>query len=333
VLCEGEHTTIVHAGREECRFCYYACGMRPKRLFDTQIAAGLIGLDYPASYSKLLARLLDVTLGKGETRTDWRRRPLSPRQVEYALQDVTYLAPLYQRLTERLDRLQRSHWLDEEMQRWQAELAESEQRENWRRVSGATGLPERAMVIVRELWRWRESEAERQNRPARRILRDDLLVELARRGKSDVTQIRAIRGIERSLSKRHFEAVAESIERAVQLPRDAWPERPNRQPSSHGALVGQFIAAALNSICRAQQLSPSLVGTVQDVRDLVEYRLVPPTNGSEVAPALATGWRASVVGRTIDDLLTGKLAIRIHNPRADDPLVLEQLDRASDESL
>ena len=217
------------------------------------------------------------------------------------------------------------------MQRWQDDLEETERRENWRRVSGATGLSEKAMVIVRELWRWREAEAESQNRPARRVLRDDLIVELARRGKADPAQIRAIRGIERSLAKRHFAEVAECIGRAQELPRSEWPERPARKPSSHATLVGQFISTALSSICRAQQLAPSLVGTVQDVRDLVDYRLLPHDENTPV-PALARGWRAEVIGQTIDDLLAGKLAIRIADPRADDPLALESITARSDPS-
>jgi ribonuclease D len=322
-LCDGDHTTIVHAGREEFRFCLAATGRRPRNLFDTQIAAGMIGLEYPSSYSKLIARLLDEDLAKGETRTDWRRRPLSPRQIEYALQDVIFLWPLHEKLMKRLTKLDRVSWLDEEMQRWQDDLEESERRENWRRVSGATGLPERSMVIVRELWRWREREAEQQNRPARRVLRDDLLVELARRGKADANQVRAIRGIERSLAKRHFPELVECIDRAIHLPRSEWPTRPARRASSHGTLVSQFISTALSSICRAQNLAPSLVGTVQDVRDLVEYRLAPdevPENG---CPSLAQGWRALIVGQTIDRLLEGQLTIRIADPRAEEPLTLE----------
>jgi ribonuclease D len=325
-LSSGDHVTLVHAGREEFRFCLQAVGRRPQRLFDTQIAAGLIGLEYPSAYSKLIARLLDQELAKGETRTDWRRRPLSNRQIEYALQDVIYLEALYDRLGSRLESLGRVAWLDEEMERWQGELEDFERRENWRRVSGAAGLSEKAMVIVRELWRWREKEAASQNRPPRRILRDDLIVELARRGKSDPAQIKAIRGIERSLAKRHFEDVAECIRRALELPRSQWPHRPPRQPSTHATLVGQFIATALSSICRAQQLAPSLVGTVQDVRDLVDYRLLNHSDGDDL-PELARGWRAEVIGHTIDDLLVGKLAIRIADPRADDPLSLERIGR------
>jgi ribonuclease D len=323
-LCTGDHVTIVHAGREEFRFCLQAIGQRPRRLFDTQIAAGLVGLEYPSAYGKLIARLLDEVLSKGETRTDWRRRPLSERQIEYALLDVVYLQGLYEQLMSRLESLGRPVWMDDEMAKWQDELEEFEQRENWRRVSGAAGLSEKAMVIVRELWRWREKEAESQNRPPRRILRDDLIVELARRGKSDPAQIRAIRGIERSLAKRHFDEVAECIHRAAEVPRSQWPQRPARQPSTHTSLVSQFIATALSSICRAQQLAPSLVGTVQDVRDLVDYRLLDHDPAAPL-PGLAQGWRAAVIGQTIDELLVGNLAIRIADPRADDPLALERI--------
>ena len=322
-ICSGDHITVVHAGREEFRFCLQAAGRRPSNLFDTQLASGLIGLDYPASYGKLLSRLLNRDLAKGETRTDWRRRPLSAKQIEYALQDVIYLEPLFNQIQASLDRLHRAEWLAEEMTRWQSGLEAAEQRENWRRVSGSTGLPEKAMVIVRELWRWRESEAEQQNRPPRRILRDDLLVELSRRGKSEVSQIQAIRGIERSGARRHFDQIARVIKYAQSLPKSEWPKRPPRNASSHSNLVGQFIATALTTICRSQQLAPGLVGTVQDVRDLVESRL----RGVEQdpPPALSQGWRANVVGRTIDELLGGDLAIRIQDPRSDEPLALERI--------
>ena len=321
-LCEGEHVTLVHAGREEFRFCWQALGQRPQRLFDTQLAAGLIGLEYPSSYGKLISRLLNETLPKGETRTDWRRRPLTSRQLEYALKDVTYLRPLYDSIHAELSRLKRVDWLADEMQRWQDQLEEFEQRENWRRVSGSTGLSDRSLAIMRELWRWREREAETQNRPPRRVLRDDLLVELSRRGKSDPSQIRAVRGIDRYVGKRQAAAVAECIDRARNLPRSEWPKPVRRKPSNHATLVGQFIATALNTMCRDQQLAPSLVGTVQDVRDLVEYRLSDGQDTDEV-PALSVGWRATVVGKTIDQLLNGELSIRIGDPRSESPLHIE----------
>ncbi len=323
----GSHRTIVHAGREEFRFCLQSTGRRPTGWFDTQIAAGLVGLDYPTSYGKLIQRLLGKTLPKGETRTDWRRRPLTERQIEYALQDVTYLEPMFRQIQGKLVQLGREAWMEEEMDRWQTGIEAFEQRENWRRVSGASGLSDKARVIVRELWRWRQAIAEQTNRPPRRILRDDLIVELARRGKSDPNHIRAIRGIERSVSKRHFPEIAQRIETALALPREQWPAPEPRKLSGRATLVSQFISTALSSICRQQSLAPGLVGTVQDVRDLVEYRLLTIERGEAPSdrevPNLARGWRAEVIGHTIDELLAGNLAIRIADPRAEDPLALD----------
>ena len=102
---------------------------RPSKLLDTQIAAGLIGMEYPASYSGLLSKLLGVQLAKGETRTDWRRRPLSSRQLDYARHDVLHLQDLADRLQARLTQLGRASWLTSEMESWQTRLEEFEQGE------------------------------------------------------------------------------------------------------------------------------------------------------------------------------------------------------------
>ncbi|MCA9188012.1 MAG: ribonuclease D, partial [Planctomycetales bacterium] len=161
-LCQGNHVTIVHAGREEFRFCRRAVGRVPANWFDVQLAAGLIGLEYPTSYGKLLTRLLNRKLPKGETRTDWRRRPLSQAQLEYALQDVVHLEPLYQQLSARLQKLGRRSWLDDENARWQQDVIDSDERERWRRVSGTSGLGPRALLAVKYLWQWREEQAEQR---------------------------------------------------------------------------------------------------------------------------------------------------------------------------
>lgn len=323
-LTAGSHDTVVHAGREEFRFCWHATGHRPSKLFDVQIAAGLIGLEYPASYSKLIAKLLGTRLPKGETRTNWRQRPLTEKQIEYALLDVHHLPELQAKITGELERRGRMDWFQDEIQHWQDELVAAEARENWRRVSGISGLSNRALVIVRELWRWREQEAERCDRPPRRILRDDLIVELSRRGKSDLKQIKAIRGIERSGARRYLPRIAEVVASAQELPPERWPRFHKRSVPNQVQVLGQFLATALTSICREKSLAPSMVGTAQDVRDLVAYELgFHPED--EALPRLAEGWRATVIGNSLRDLLHGKLAIRIEDPMSDQPLRFDSL--------
>ena len=135
------HETIVHAGREEMLFCIDAVGAAPTGLFDLQIAAGLVGFEYPAGYGALLFKLLGERLEKGETRTDWRRRPLSERQLIYALDDVRHLEAMRAALGKRLTALGRVEWLETETAAWQDDVRATRGRERWWKVSGISGLP------------------------------------------------------------------------------------------------------------------------------------------------------------------------------------------------
>jgi ribonuclease D len=317
----------VHAGREEFLFCWRAIGKRPTRWFDVQIAAGMVGMEYPSSYGNLVTRILGKSIPKGETRTDWRRRPLSSRQLEYALVDVEHLEDLRDHLKAQLDRLGRTDWLASELATWQDDLQQEELLERWRRVSGISGLSNRSLAIVRELWRWREAEAERTDLPPRRILRDDLLTELARRGTADPQRIRAVRGLQRRDITRRLPQISECIGRALDLPESELPQRTRRNHSTHASVVAQLLSTALSSICRQQQIAPSLVGTVQDMRELVDDRLQTDSGRKRKPPALTQGWRAEVVGRQVDDLLEGKLSIRIADPTSAQPLVFEPFGR------
>lgn len=325
-LASEGHETVVHAGREEFLFCLRAIGKRPARWFDVQIAAGMVGIEYPASYANLVTRIVGKSVPKGETRTDWRRRPLSSRQLEYALADVVHLEGLRAHLMAELARLGRSEWLESELTSWQDGLQREEKLERWRRVSGISGLSSRSLAIVRELWRWRETEAEKTNIPPRRILRDDLVTELARRATADPNRIRAVRGLQRRDLDRRLPQMSECIGQALALPQSELPKRLRRNNTHHAAVVAQLLSTALASMCREQQIASTLVGTVQDMRDLVAYRLQPTSSDPQNPPALAQGWRAEVVGRRVDDLLAGKLSIRIADPTSEQPLVFEPVD-------
>ena len=315
------HITIAHAGREELRFCHRATnGKRPRRLFDAQIAAGLVGMEFPAAYSTLISKVIGKRLAKGETRTDWRKRPLSNRQIDYALQDVVHLDELYRRLSQKLDDLDRTHWLDEEMETWQSAVEESDRQERWRRVSGIAGLSAKQLAIVREVWRWRDAKAQTQDRPPKRVLRDDLVVELARRESADPQRIRAVRGFERRNYQRFIPEIADSIATALELDEADYPSRGTgvRRPSL--SLLGQFLSTALGSLCRDNALAPGLVGGAQDLRDLVSYQL--KLVDTPEVPKLAKGWRAEVVGKSIDRLLQGEILVSVSNPLSDQPLTL-----------
>jgi len=320
VITEGDHETVVHAGREELVFCLASVGGRPRRLFDVQIAAGMVGYDYPAGYASLNAKILGEKVDKGETRTNWHHRPLSSHQIEYALSDVVNLRLIRDKLHENLDQLDRVSWFEDEMLAWQDSVEKSLTRDRWRRVSRVSGLPPRSLAIVRELWIWREKEAERRNCPVRRVLRDDLIVELAKRRISDPKRIMAVRGLDRGDLRRAASDLASCVSRAMELPESDLPRGAPREGASPETLLVQFLFSALGSICRSAEIAPSIVGTVSDVRDLVAQQLG-MRSGSGGVPALAQGWRAKIVGNLIDELLAGKVSIRIKDPRSNHPLV------------
>jgi ribonuclease D len=325
-LSEPGHETIVHAGRGEFVFCHRAIGRRPAGWFDVQIAAGLVGIEYPAGFRTLVSKLLGNTPKTQETRTDWRRRPLTGRQIAYALDDVRYLRAIRDALRSRLEELGRVAWMDEEMATWQEEAEQAISREQWRRVSGSSALDRQGLAIVRELWRWREAEAQRRDCPTRRVLRDDLIVELAKRRSPEVHRIRAVRGLDRGDLKRFLPAIGERVRRALSLPEQQWPTKPlRREKEPQLPVLGQFLYSALGSICRQTDLAPALVGTPSDVRELIMYRAGRPA--TDRPPRLGRGWRAEVVGTLFEDLLAGRKSIRITDPASEHPLAFDDVER------
>ena len=323
VVAEGDHETIIHAARSELEFCFEAVGTLPAKLFDVQIAAGLIGGEYPAGYNALIGRLLGEKPGKHETRTDWRRRPLTQRQVAYALDDVRFLHPLRDTIRAALERLNRVAWLEEEMLAVREEFLAAESRERWRRVSGIAGLKPRQLAVVRALWQWRSAEADRRNKPARYVLRDDLIIEMARRASTDPAQILSVRGMDRGDLRRRVGELAAAVSQALELPEEELPQPARRERTQDYSVLGQFLYAALGSLCREAQLAPALVGTQNDIRDLIAHDTADPKRSLRV-PRLARGWRAEFVGRLFDDLLAGQVAVRVADARSDSPLQFER---------
>jgi ribonuclease D len=317
-LCEGNHTTVAHAAREEFLFCWRHVQKRPANLVDVQLAAGFIGYEYPASYGNLVSKVTGIRVDKGETRTDWRRRPLSSRQIDYAIQDVVFLEQIAHTLLEELEKLNRIDWFREEMDLYQDHLALFDNSDRWRRVSGISGLRPRELAIVRSVWNWREEQAKLRNAPPRRILRDDLVLELAKRGSSKASEIRSLRGMNHRQLLKQIDNIAEAIEEALQLPKDQLPRSGKPQATPNLGILGQILTVALSAICRKSNIAPQLVGTAQDVREWAAHKL--GIHQPQRPPALSFGWRAKIIGKQLEEILLGKSALRIDNPLADIPL-------------
>jgi len=311
-------TVIAHAAREEIRFCYRFTGKPIAELFDVQLAAGFTGIEYPASLGTLVSRLEGKTLPKGESRTNWRHRPLSSHQIRYALQDVTELRSMQQKLVATVEKMKRASWVAEETAALQQAVIDGEVQENWRRVSGLSGLSPRQMEIVRQIWLWREARAKATDQPPRRVLRDDLVIELARRQTDQVDRIRSVRGMERRNLVPYYDELAVAIRTALELPDDQLPRRPRSSRKNFSNMLSQFLSMSIACVCRQHQMSPAIVGNMDNVRELLAYEL--NDRQDEKLPYLLQGWRSEVIGKSFRELLTGKLAIRVFDKHADEPL-------------
>ena len=330
LVVDPENLVVVHAGREEVRLCRLWTGAIPGNLFDLQIAAGLAGFAYPLGHATLVNQILDIRLSKMETLTEWRDRPLTPQQVRYAFDDVRYLLPIWLGLSARLDQLGRSIWAKEEFGRLAGNAAPEEPtQEKWRKLRGLGSLDRRRLAIVRELYQWREETAERTNRPARTIVRDDLLIEIARRNPHSDRDMHVIRG----LPKRDLPAILEAVARAREIPNEECPTPAEReQDPTQFTLLTNILNAVLGNYCAQKKLAPNLVANGQDIKLLVRARIQGETPPEE--SILTRGWRAEHILPFLRGVLEGKFSLRITDPTADSPIavteVLEQLNTTAD---
>lgn len=323
IVVNPAHQTIVHAGREEIRLCRRSTGKAPGNVFDVQVAAGLVGLGYPLGHGPLVNQLLGVHLSKVETLTEWRTRPLTASQVRYAFDDVRYLLSLGKKLSERLERLNRGAWAAEEFAALTEQHAADEpsgEGEKWRKLRGIGNLDRRRLAIVRELFFWREHLAATMNRPARIVVRDDLLVEIARRNPTKERDLHVVRG----LAKRLAGPILEAVKRACEVPLEECPRQTerDREPQQVALVVG-ILNAFLADFAARNQLSPSIIATSQDMRQLIRSRL--QGEGLPDDSIWLGGWRAAHVLPEVLAILEGRRSIRIADLAAETPFAYEEV--------
>jgi ribonuclease D len=172
---------------------------------------------------------------------------------------------------------------------------------------------------------WRREQAQRRDIPPKRVLRDDLLVELAKRKSDSVESIRALRGMHRGMKLDQLNELAACVRRGLAAPLDDIERQPHEAMPSQLNLLGQFLSPALSSICRSANVATSLAGTATDVRDFIAYRLGFRETENGEFPLLASGWRKELIGRLIEDLLSGKKSIRIEDPTSEHPLAFDSV--------
>ncbi|MBA3532629.1 MAG: ribonuclease D [Ardenticatenales bacterium] len=295
---------IFHAADQDLEIFFNLMGRIPTPLFDTQVAAAMVGQGAQIGYSRLVEGLLGVSLTKSQTLTDWTRRPLTLAQIEYALNDVRYLLPVYDRLQEQLEAMGRTEWLDDE---WAAmsnpdSYRRVHPREAYRRISGMQRLKPRELALLRELAEWREREAIRRDRAPSLIIRDHLLVELVRQMPDSLSTLKEIRGLHEREVERHGKEILAALQRGGALPRTEWPKLPERndlseQQNSLVSLMQSWLRARADEV----NIAPHYLATAADLKELVSA-----TPEAQASLGVMRGWRHRLVGMDLLALAEGR---------------------------
>jgi ribonuclease D len=296
---------IFHSGRQDLEIFNHLWGKLPQPLFDTQLAATMLGIGEQIGYANLVQKLLGRELEKGHTRTDWSRRPLDQAQLRYALDDVIYLGEIYLKLHDLLHQQGRDNWLLDDFK----QLADPETYRNnpvdmWLRVKGSKYLKGVQLAVLQELAAWRETNAEQADRPRRWIMKDDLLLELARRQPTNLPGLEKIRGMEPNTIKRHGEQLLELIERAKSKPSEQWPQARKQPPklTPNQEAITDLLMAALRLAAEREGITASALASRKELEQLVS---------GERKLELLRGWRKALVGDQLLNLLEGRSTLRI----------------------
>jgi len=292
---------IFHAGRQDLEIFHQLWGQLPKPLFDTQLAATILGLGNQIGYGNLVQKITGRELEKGHSRTDWSRRPLSQEQLRYALDDVIYLGDIYTDISGRLKKLGRESWLQEDFDELTDPATYSiDPQGMWKRIKGNQHLKGVQLAVLQAITAWREQEAERSNRPRRWILKDDVLVELARRQPKDMKGLERIRGLEPGNIKRQGDTLLKLIEESKRLSKEDWPQAHVRgpKPSPNQEAITDLLQCCLRLIAEQEEITPAALANRKDLEQLVM---------GNTDSELLHGWRKALVGDTLLEVLKGKI--------------------------
>jgi ribonuclease D len=296
---------VFHAARQDIEIVYHLGGLIPHPVFDTQVAAMVCGFGDSISYDQLVHRLTGERLDKSSRFTDWARRPLSNRQMEYALADVTHLRDVYQALAARLAEQKRTEWVREEMEVLTSPGTYNlEPEEAWQRLKMRVRKPVE-LAILREVAAWREREAQARDVPRSRVIKDDAIYEIATQQPTDgpaLAQLRTIpRGFERS---RAGEEIAAAVQRALALPKDQLPRVPKQRPAGNGnGAAVDLLKVLLKMTSETYGVAAKVIATVDDLEAIA-------ADDQADVPALH-GWRRELFGDTALKLKRGELALAV----------------------
>lgn len=299
---------VLHAGGQDLEIIYNLTGKTPFPLFDTQIAAMALGLGEQIGYSSLVESYLGHQVDKGARFTDWGRRPLDERQLDYAISDVTHLAALFPKMLDRLRKTGRGVWLDEEMHRLSNPATYANDPETaWRKLRLPNKKPE-TLGRLKAIAAWREREAQSKDIPKGRIIKDDTLGDLALSPPRSQADLGRVRGLSTTWASNDIgRRLMETIQSAKPLGPDDMPQRDSNRTSSgkDTALIADLLKLLLKIRSKESDVAAKLIARADDLEMIAA--------GQREGLAILEGWRHEIFGRDAIDLVEGRLAFAVVN--------------------
>jgi ribonuclease D len=307
LLVDPKVVKIFHAGSQDLEIFYRLFGVATAPVFDSQVAATLAGFPQQVGYGALVKEVMGVTLDKGDTYTDWAKRPLSDTQIEYALNDVRYLPEIRRRLLAEMEREGRIDWLAADFARLEDPATyEVVARELWRRVKRVSSLNRRQLAVAREVAAWREDEAQRRDVPKRWVIGDESIIEIARRAPKSSDELMAIRGVADKVGRGAQQSLLAAVAAGAAVSEEDLPSlEKRRRPVGDVDGAVDLMIALVRLRAREHGVAMPLMASRDDLERLA--------CGEKEASPLLEGWRKKMVGDELVALLEGRIEMALKN--------------------
>ena len=300
---------VFHSCRQDLEIFFQWTGKLPSPIFDTQVAAPLLGFQDNPGYAMLVSSLLSVNLNKAHTRADWSKRPLTEAELEYAADDVIYLCQIYQIMVQKLTALGRIDWLKNDFaDLTNPALYKVDPETAWFKIKGKNKLTGKQLSIIQTLAQWREKIAQAEDRPKSWLLRDELLFDLAKLQPETVQELANVRGINERSVNRYGKELCQLITAAKNRPPVPLHEKDrSAKKSQQEEAILDILTALVRVRAEENALNPTILASRKDLEELL-------SNGDDECPLLH-GWRYTMAGKELVGLLKGELLLGIDSDK------------------
>ncbi len=308
LLADQSVVKVFHAARQDIEICWHEAQMIPAPLFDTQVAAMVLGYGNSISYDQLVHRITGDTLDKSSRFTDWTRRPLSDAQLTYAISDVTHLRDVYVKLSDDLEKRGRADWLHDEMRVLTSPATYRMEPEHaWERLKTRVRKPKELAVLV-EVAAWREREAQTRDVPRSRVLKDDVIGDIAIQAPTTIERLAALRSLPKGFERSKWgEAIIEAVKAGLARDPKTLPRFERARPAPNGQATVELLKVLLRMTSEKHGVAAKVIATVDDLDRIA-------ADDHADVPALS-GWRRELFGEKAIALKHGKLALSVERGR------------------